>query len=201
MQGLNQGPGLLQRLQWQSNALTTRLNLIPCSTTSHTQSARSRQQSTKSRPHSARIPGRLDLIHSRLDLIQSWLYLIHTRLNRIHTPQSSRSHPHSARYHPYSARSQPRWTRFHLQSARSHPPTISDLIHSRLGLIPISNSCFYLRRSVLICCRKTVFRIIYTSWLWPRRRSGRHRTVYGESVAPHSFSDSGAASITEQQTF
>ncbi len=83
MQGLN--PGHLRHWHWQSDALTTRLNLIT----------------------------RLDLIHTRLDLIHTRLGLIHyTRLDLIH--YSARSHPprldlihYSAKSHPHLALSHP----------------------------------------------------------------------------------------------
>jgi hypothetical protein len=55
---LESNPGQLRLRHWQSDALTTRLDLIHI---------------------------RLDLIHPRLDLIHSWLDLIHTRLDLIHT--------------------------------------------------------------------------------------------------------------------
>ncbi len=55
---LGSDPGLLRLRHWQSDALTTRLDLI------HT---------------------RLDLIHTRLDLINNRLDLVHTRLGLIHT--------------------------------------------------------------------------------------------------------------------
>ncbi len=69
---LRSNPGLLLLRHWQSDALTTRLDLI---------------HSGLDLIHTwlDLIHIRLDLIHSRLDLIHTRLDLIHTRLDLIHT--------------------------------------------------------------------------------------------------------------------
>jgi hypothetical protein len=75
---LGSNPGLLLLWHWQSEALTTRLDLIHYSARSHPHSARSHPHSARSYPHSARS-----------------------------YPQSARSHPHSTRSYLQSARSHP----------------------------------------------------------------------------------------------
>ncbi len=83
MLGLNQG--LLRLWHWQSDTLSSRLDLI------HT---------------------RLDLIHARIDLIHTRLDLIQSA--RSH-PHSTKSHPHSERSHPHSARSHPNLHEINIQ--------------------------------------------------------------------------------------
>ncbi len=90
---LGTNPGLLRFRHWQSDALTTRQNLIHNrlelihtrldlvhnSARSHPHSVRSHPHSDRSHTHSARShpPSRQDLIHTRLDLIHTRLDLIH----------------------------------------------------------------------------------------------------------------------------
>ncbi len=79
-------PGLLRLRHWQSDALTTRLDLIHNQARSHPQQARSHPHQAISHPQQARS---------------------HPHQARSH-PLQARSHPQSARSHPQQARSHPR---------------------------------------------------------------------------------------------